>query len=104
MSSEKTTHSNAVRRLDVVVVGAGFGGMYAVYKFNQMGLKIQGFEAGSNVGVFGFGTATPAPELICPASTTALVFLMKSSKSGLGQSSLLRNLNCFSTSTLLQTV
>jgi len=37
-------------RLDVVVVGAGFGGMYAVYKFREMGLKITGIEAGGDVG------------------------------------------------------
>ena len=40
----------AVKRLDVVVVGAGFGGMYAIFKYRQMGLKVQGFEAGGNVG------------------------------------------------------
>src|SRR5436309_4781837 len=40
----------APRRLDVVVVGAGFGGMYAIYKFREMGLEVQGFEAGGDVG------------------------------------------------------
>ena len=44
------TVGSDAKRLDVVVVGAGFGGMYAVYKYRQMGLKVQAVEAGSNVG------------------------------------------------------
>ena len=28
------------QRLDVAIVGAGFGGLYAVYKFREMGLRI----------------------------------------------------------------
>lgn len=40
-----TTH-----RLDAVVVGAGFGGMYAAYRLREMGLSFVGIEAGGNVG------------------------------------------------------
>ena len=36
--------------LDVIVVGAGFGGLYATYKFREMGLSLQAFEAGGDVG------------------------------------------------------
>ncbi|MEM8766388.1 MAG: NAD(P)/FAD-dependent oxidoreductase [Pseudomonadota bacterium] len=36
--------------LDVVVVGAGFAGMYAIWKFGQAGLKLRVIEAGSDVG------------------------------------------------------
>ncbi len=36
--------------LDVVIVGAGFAGMYAVHRFRQLGLKIRVLEAGSDVG------------------------------------------------------
>ncbi len=52
MSNTDQAHirSVATHRVDVVVVGAGFGGMYAIYKYRQMGLKVQGFEAGGNVG------------------------------------------------------
>lgn len=35
---------------DVIVVGAGFAGMYAIYRFRQQGLKVQVLEAGSDVG------------------------------------------------------
>ena len=36
--------------LDVVIVGAGFGGMYLLHRFRKMGLKARAFEAGSDVG------------------------------------------------------
>ena len=35
---------------DVVVIGAGFGGMYAHYRFRQLGLSLFGFEQGTDVG------------------------------------------------------
>ncbi|MCB1691685.1 MAG: NAD(P)/FAD-dependent oxidoreductase [Pseudomonadales bacterium] len=35
---------------DVLIVGAGFGGMYGVYKFRGMGLSVKAVEAGSDVG------------------------------------------------------
>lgn len=36
--------------VDVVVVGAGFAGLYALYRLRQLGLSARGFEAGSDVG------------------------------------------------------
>jgi cyclohexanone monooxygenase len=39
-----------VDRPDVLVVGAGFAGMYAVYRFRSQGLKVLVLEAGSDVG------------------------------------------------------
>ena len=36
--------------LDVVVVGAGFAGMYAIWKLGGAGLKLRVIEAGSDVG------------------------------------------------------
>ena len=41
---------NQRQRFDVVVVGAGFAGMYALYKLRLMGLKVFVYEAGSGVG------------------------------------------------------
>jgi cation diffusion facilitator CzcD-associated flavoprotein CzcO len=35
---------------DVLVVGAGFAGMYAVYRFREQGLSVKVLEAGSDVG------------------------------------------------------
>jgi cation diffusion facilitator CzcD-associated flavoprotein CzcO len=38
------------QQVDVVVVGAGFSGMYLLHKFRKMGLTTQVFEAGDGVG------------------------------------------------------
>jgi cation diffusion facilitator CzcD-associated flavoprotein CzcO len=59
--------SSDVRRLDVVIVGAGFGGMYAVHKFNAMGLKIQGYEAGSDVGGVWYWNRYPGARVDLPS-------------------------------------
>ncbi len=34
------TRPTSARDLDVVVVGAGFGGLYALYKFRSLGLSV----------------------------------------------------------------
>jgi cyclohexanone monooxygenase len=39
-----------VREVDVVVVGAGFGGLYQAHKVRGLGLTMQGFEKGGDVG------------------------------------------------------
>ena len=36
--------------LDVIVVGAGFAGIYAVHALRQSGLTVRAFEAGSGIG------------------------------------------------------
>ncbi len=35
---------------DVLVVGGGFAGRYAVHRFRELGFSVKAFEAGSNVG------------------------------------------------------
>ena len=35
---------------DAIVVGAGVGGLYAIYRLRNLGLKVRAFEAGSGVG------------------------------------------------------
>ncbi len=47
--SDPTAHTRATTT-DVVVVGAGFAGMYALYRFRQRGLSVQVLEAGDDVG------------------------------------------------------
>ena len=37
-------------KADVIVVGAGFAGMYAIYRFRKAGLKVKVLEAGTDVG------------------------------------------------------
>ena len=38
------------REVDAVVVGAGFGGMYMLHRLRELGVSVQGFEAGGDVG------------------------------------------------------
>ena len=40
----------AIRESDVLIVGAGFAGMYAVHRFRNQGLAVTALEAGSDVG------------------------------------------------------
>tara|TARA_R110002126_G_scaffold2848_8_gene15761 strand:+ start:2863 stop:4497 length:1635 start_codon:yes stop_codon:yes gene_type:complete len=42
--------SKPAERVGMIVVGAGFGGMYAVHKFREMGYDVVGIEAGGDVG------------------------------------------------------
>lgn len=35
---------------DVIIVGAGFAGLYAVHKLSQQGMRVQGYERGGDVG------------------------------------------------------
>jgi cyclohexanone monooxygenase len=44
------TTEQPVPDYDVVVVGAGFGGLYGLHRFRQMGLSVVGFEGGGGVG------------------------------------------------------
>jgi cation diffusion facilitator CzcD-associated flavoprotein CzcO len=54
MTTASTALGTAVpagtERADVVVVGAGFSGLYALFRLRAMGLTVVGFEAGDGVG------------------------------------------------------
>ena len=41
---------NQMQKFDVVVVGAGFAGMYALYKLRELGFTVKVLEAGDGVG------------------------------------------------------
>jgi len=47
MSQSKSEHT---ARFDVVVVGAGLGGLYALHRLRGLGMDVRVFEAGSGVG------------------------------------------------------
>jgi cation diffusion facilitator CzcD-associated flavoprotein CzcO len=46
----QSANVGSVKRLDAFVVGAGFGGMYALYCLRKMGLSVRSIEAGDGVG------------------------------------------------------
>ncbi len=47
---EKPTTSTATTEVDAIVVGAGLGGLYALYRLRGLGMRAVAFEAGSGVG------------------------------------------------------
>lgn len=53
--------------VDVVVVGAGFAGMYALHKFRQMDLKTRVLEAGNDVGGTWFWNRYPGARCDVPS-------------------------------------
>ncbi len=50
MTSEATDRDGARQQLDVVVVGAGLSGLYALHRFRMLGFTVHVVEAGDGVG------------------------------------------------------
>ena len=46
----KTTNGKAVEELDVLVVGAGFAGLYQLDHLRRLGYNVKVFEAGADIG------------------------------------------------------
>ncbi len=53
-----------------VVVGAGFGGLYALHRLRKLGLSVIGFEAAPEVGGTWYWNRYPAAAATFPASIT----------------------------------
>ena len=45
-----TSAASPARTVDAVVVGAGFAGLYMLYRLRQLGMTARVFEAGDGVG------------------------------------------------------
>src|SRR6476661_5687967 len=50
MSASSSVSAKASEAYDVVVVGAGFAGMYMLHKLRGLGLSVRVFEQGGDVG------------------------------------------------------
>ncbi len=50
MAGQQSAANGTEEALDVVVVGAGFGGIYALYRLRSIGLRVRVIEAGGGVG------------------------------------------------------
>ncbi|HTP75938.1 MAG TPA: NAD(P)/FAD-dependent oxidoreductase [Rhizomicrobium sp.] len=57
--------ASATDHYDVVVIGAGFAGMYAVYKFRELGFRVLGFEKGDDVGGVWYWNRYPGARCDC---------------------------------------
>ena len=54
-----------MEKFDVVIVGAGFAGMYGLHKFREKGLRVRVFEAGSDVGGTWYWNRYPGARCEC---------------------------------------
>ncbi len=50
---------------DAIVIGAGFAGLYAIYKLRQLGFKVQGYEKGGDVGGVWYWNRYPGARCDC---------------------------------------
>ncbi|MEK1904750.1 MAG: NAD(P)/FAD-dependent oxidoreductase, partial [Pseudomonas sp.] len=67
ISSPLQTGADHSGQVDAVVVGAGFAGLYMLYKLRRLGLRVQVFEANADVG--GTWYANRYPGLRCDAES-----------------------------------
>ena len=68
---EKGDLDTGVTQLDVAVIGTGFGGLYALYKFhNDLGLNVQAFDDAGDVGGTWYWNRYPG----CRVDTEASVY------------------------------
>ena len=49
-AANATAAASPAADLDVIIIGAGVGGLYAIHKLRQQGLKVRAFEQGDGVG------------------------------------------------------
>ncbi len=45
-----STYTSEPANFDAIIVGAGVGGLYAIYRLRKLGFKVRAFEAGGDVG------------------------------------------------------
>jgi len=63
-----------VGAVDAVVVGGGFGGLYLLHKLRALGLSLQGFEAGADVGGTWFWNRYPGARCDVPSLAYSYTF------------------------------
>jgi hypothetical protein len=57
----KRTDNGEIGDLDVIIVGAGFAGLYLLDRLHGMGMAVQVFEAGALLAVSGIGIVSWGP-------------------------------------------
>ena len=49
-NSDSRSSATQAKEIDVLVVGAGFAGLYLLHRLSKLGLAVRAFEAGGGVG------------------------------------------------------
>jgi ribulose 1,5-bisphosphate synthetase/thiazole synthase len=63
----KRAANGEIEDLDVIIVGAGFAGLYLLDRLRSMGMAVQVFEAGGGLAASGIGIVILGPASILPA-------------------------------------
>src|SRR6478609_9338005 len=62
----KTANGKAVEQLDVLVVGAGFAGLYLLDRLRRLGMTVKVFEAGRGLGGVWYWNCYPGARVDSP--------------------------------------
>src|SRR5260370_32177885 len=62
----KRTNSGEIEELDVIVVGAGFAGLYLLDRLRSMGMDVRVFEAGGGLGGVWYWNCYPGARVDSP--------------------------------------
>lgn len=81
-----------IENFDIVIIGAGFLGLYAVHKFGK-NIRLSASKRAAVLAVRGIGTVIPVPASILKASNIPTALMKSYSKSGNGQNISPRSLN-----------
>jgi len=65
MNDTVRTSKESANDYDVIVIGAGFAGLYAIYKLRKLGFSVLGFEKGSDVGGVWYWNRYPGARCDC---------------------------------------
>ena len=66
-TTTKRTGEGAIEDLDVIIVGAGFAGLYLLDRLRGMGMSVQVFEASDGLGGVWYWNCYPGAASILPA-------------------------------------
>jgi cyclohexanone monooxygenase len=79
------------REVDAVVVGAGFAGLYMLYRLRGLGLSTCVFEAGDEIGGTWYWNRYPGARCDVESMDYSYSFLTSSNRNGTGPSAMRRN-------------
>ena len=65
-TTTKRTGEGAIEELDVIIVGAGFAGLYLLDRLRGMGMSVQVFEAGGGLGGVWYWNCYPGARVDSP--------------------------------------
>ena len=65
-TTTKRTGEGAIEELDVIIVGAGFAGLYLLDRLRRLGMTVQVFEAGGALGGVWYWNCYPGARVDSP--------------------------------------